>query len=132
MRRVILVCGPPGAGKTTFAKSLGLTVYDIDDECWGNSEAKFKAALRRLATQADAQAVVIRAGASLNARANATQLVQATEVKVITTPKAQCIERVIARNRPRPPLRVQIAAVTTWWERYRPDPVVAATTTREW
>lgn len=28
-RRAVLVCGPPGAGKTKLAHSLGLDVYDI-------------------------------------------------------------------------------------------------------
>ena len=48
MRRVVLICGPPGAGKTTLAKTLDLTVYDIDDPDW-ISEAQFRRAIASLA-----------------------------------------------------------------------------------
>lgn len=120
-RRVVLVCGPPGAGKTTLAKSLGLEVYDIDDPQWGNDEARFKAALEHLNRDLDAQAVVIRSGATRTARAKAAALIGATETRVVTTPEAECIKRVVARNRPRPPIKVQIAAVESWWMKYEPD-----------
>jgi len=119
-RRVVLVCGPPGAGKTTLAKSLGLEVYDLDDPQWGDSERLFKTHLRRLASDPSAHAVVIRAGATLTARAAAQALIQATEVTVVETPADECIRRVIERNRPRPPMNMQIAAVRRWWERYEP------------
>lgn len=128
MRRVVLVCGPPGAGKTTLAKSLGLTVYDIDDPQWDNNETRFKAALEHLNRDLDAQAVVIRSGATRTARAKAAALIGATETTVVTTPEAECIKRVVARNRPRPPLKVQIAAVKTWWTKYEPDTVNLVTT----
>ena len=121
MRRVVLVCGPPGAGKTTLAKSLGLQVYDIDDPQWGNDETRFRAALERLSRDLDAQAVVIRSGSTRTARAKAAALIGATETRVVTTPEAECIKRVVARNRPRPPLKVQIAAVKSWWMKYEPD-----------
>ena len=128
MRRVVLVCGPPGAGKTTLAKSLGLEVYDIDDPQWGNDEARFKRALERLNRDLEAQAVVIRSGATRTARAKAASLISATETTVVTTPEAKCIKRVVARNRPRPPLKVQIAAVKSWWMKYEPDTLESVTT----
>lgn len=128
VRRVVLVCGPPGAGKTTLARSLGLDVYDIDDERWGNSEHTFRRHLALLASNLDAQAVVIRAGATRTARAKASALIGATETIVVTTPEAECIKRVVARNRPRPPIKVQIAAVKTWWSRYEPDTLETVTT----
>lgn len=128
MRRVVLVCGPPGAGKTTLAKSLGLEVYDIDEPQWGNDETRFKAALERLNRDLEAQAVVIRSGATRTARAKAASLISATETTVVTTPEAECIKRVVARNRPRPPLKVQIAAVKSWWMKYEPDTLEPVTT----
>ncbi len=133
MRRVVLVCGPPGAGKTTHARSLDLPVFDIDDPQWEGSERLFRAALRELARDPAAQAVVIRSGATRTARSAAAALVGATEVQVIDTPAEVCVERVIARNRPRPPMRVQIAAVAAWWDRYEPDAeAFLGATSREW
>jgi shikimate kinase len=136
VRRVVLVCGPPGAGKTTLTKTLGLTVYDIDDPHWGNDERRFKANLELINQDLTAQAVVIRSGATRTARAKASALIGATEVTVITTPEAECVKRVIERNRPRPPLKVQIAAIKTWWAKYEPDDsepaIVSGVTVRDW
>lgn len=47
-RVVVLLCGPPGAGKTTIARQApGLTIYDRDDPLWDN-DTDFTAALTRL------------------------------------------------------------------------------------
>jgi len=67
-REVVLICGPPGAGKSTYARSTGLKVYDRDDPQW-TSERQFRQALERLRRDPSAQAAVIRSGATRSAAA---------------------------------------------------------------
>lgn len=116
-RRVVLLCGPPGAGKTTWARRSGLTVYDRDDHHW-RTEAHFAAAIKQLRHVPDAQAVVIRAGAAWRTRARTSTLIGATEVVVLDTAPEVCIRRIIARDRPG--IEKQIAGVRTWWAGYQP------------
>lgn len=117
-RRVVLVCGPPGAGKTSYAHTLGLEVYDLDDERWQGSDALFRAALVRVREDPKAQAVVIRTGATLSARQKAATMTGATECVVLDTPLQTCVRRIKERGRPTPPIPVQIKAAKDWWAKY--------------
>ena len=138
-RRVALICGPPGAGKTTLAHTLGLTVYDLDDPHWHGSERLFRDALRAVAQDPIAQAAVIRCAPTLSARSKAVHLCGATEVVVIDTDLQTCIERITQRGRA--DIRGQIAAAQNWWKTYEPGAATEAarrpmpaplTTSRAW
>lgn len=124
-RRVLLICGPPGAGKTTLAHQSGLTVYDVDDPHWNSSESLFKQAVGQLATDDGARGAVIRSAATLSARQAAANLCGATEVVVLATDLDTCIERIKGRNRPG--IKRQIAAAQDWWSKYEPGEVGVTT-----
>ena len=111
-RTVVLLCGPPGAGKTTAARASGLTIYDRDEPQW-TSDRHFGAALSALGRDPRARAVVIRSGATSTARATAARQVGATHVYVITgTDHASRITTRGRADRER-----TIAGVTRWLER---------------
>jgi hypothetical protein len=125
VRTVVLICGPPGAGKTTLAHQLaaaqGLTVYDRDDPLWAG-ERHFRAALALLGRNPTARAAVIRAGATRSARARAAALIGATDIKILAVSADECRRRVIARG-PRAKIRTatQLAAINRWWTSFQPD-----------
>lgn len=110
-RLVVVLCGPPGAGKTTAARSSGLEVFDRDDPQW-SGESDFRQALAELARDRTARAVVIRSGATSSARAKAAQLVNATHVFVLLADEAELKRRVRARGRA--DLVTGIASVPRW------------------
>lgn len=129
-RQVVVIFGPPGAGKTTHASTLGLPLYDQDDPHW-TSPRHFTAALDALGADPHAQAVVIRSGATPTSRTKTLTRCRATEHLILTTDLATCTHRIRTRGNPHP--YREIAAARDWWERYEPDPAPdLGTTSRPW
>lgn len=97
-RIVVVLCGPPGSGKTTVARMSGLEIFDRDDPKW-SGEGEFRAALRRIAADPHARAVVIRSGATSSARWTARRLVGATHCYLLRVDERTARGRVQARER---------------------------------
>ena len=113
-----MLCGPAGAGKTTTAEASGLEVFDRDDARW-ESERHFTAALRALADNPVARAVVIRTGATSSARRRARELVRATHCFVLVEPADVLRERV--RERRRADFVRGLASIDRWFEVFERD-----------
>lgn len=139
VRVVIVLCGPPGAGKTTAARASGLEVYDRDDPQW-TSEAHFSAALGNLGRDPDARAVVIRWAPRSRDRADVCAQVNATACYLLTEDRDTLARRINARNRPDAP--GTLAGIRRWFEAYDDRdhvpafpgwaPALGRRTSREW
>lgn len=114
-RQVVILCGPPGAGKTTAAVQSGLAIYDRDDPHW-HSEKHFTNALALIAADPNAQAVVIRSGATSSARARAAAMVNATHVFLMVADQRELVSRI--RKRDRNDAVQTIAGVTKWFKQH--------------
>lgn len=111
-RLVVVLCGPPGSGKTTIARQSGLDVYDQDDLQWTSVKA-FNEALAALRTTPTARAVVTRFCATSSARHKAASLVGATHVYLIDPGQDTCIGRV--KGRGRDAWRGEVQGVLRWY-----------------
>ena len=98
-RIVVLLCGPPGAGKTTAASKSDLDVYDFDDPRWEHSNRRFNRALHELSSDDTAHAVVIRWCPRSTDRARVARQVSATHVWVMTGNRRELATRIVRRNR---------------------------------
>lgn len=121
-RLVVVLFGPPGAGKSTTARASGLTVYDRDDPHW-SGEQHFRTALQHLGAMPGARAVVVRSGASSSARATTARMVGATYAYLLTAPRDELRRRLIDRRRP--DWRGTLLGVDRWHEQHDQDDGVA-------
>lgn len=145
MRRVVLIAGPPGAGKTTRARQLGLRVLDLDDVEWAGDDRRFRAALAALGRDRSADAVVIRSCATASAWRKTAALVGATSTELLNPGPDVCRRRITADSgrdyvaRTWSSVGSRLAGVTTWYSAHAADPwqparqpAAAPTPSRKW
>lgn len=123
-RLVVVLFGASGAGKTTIARSLPLQVFDRDDPEWfGRGETVFRSAIKQLAHDPKANAVVIRAGATSSARRRSLVDVGATHAFLVMPPKDVCHQQ--AGHRRRQDVRTSHASIETYYAGFDHDDQMA-------
>ncbi len=119
-RLVVVIFGPSGAGKTTIARTLPLQIFDRDDPQWfGKGEKVFREEIRKLAHNPQAQAVVIRAGATSSARHTSLVDVGATHAFLVLPSKDVCHHQ--AGHRRRQDVRTSHASIETYYAKFDHD-----------
>ena len=129
---VVLVCGPPGAGKTTHARERarpGDLVIDFDD-CleavggvrWDRRQALRKRAMARrdrlirsLSTRADGVAFLIVMAPTAAERAAWIEALGRGDTRVIATPADECRRRILTDPARADAREELLAAVDRWW-----------------
>lgn len=116
MRRVILVTGPPCAGKTTHVRQHAQPGDQVlDQDVLG--ARRMNQAMAALPAMTDGTAWVIRCAPGPRARRALAQRIGATELVHLVQPEPTLIHR--AARRPNP--RRHIAAVAKWFAAERAD-----------
>lgn len=118
-----LVTGPPGAGKTTYTKEHakdGDTVLDLDvlREQYGEAAKDVRKTLEEHVQSLPGDVWVIRTLADAQARTEATERLNASEVIVLETPADVCKQRLLERESDEAKRAELSSAVDNWWNQY--------------
>lgn len=128
-RRVVLVVGAPGAGKSTLAEQLARDegLRHLESEMFPGGG--FVEEATKLAGDQDARAVVVRCCATRDEQDHWETMIGATETVVLDVDPSECARRVAARRRPG--WRRELLAAKAWRER-RADGMTSTMTARDW
>jgi predicted kinase len=118
MRHVVLVTGPPCAGKTSYVRQHAQPGDLVLDRDALRGERQMRDGLHRVAEMRDGQAWVIRCLPDPAERAALAREIHADEVLVLLPPR----EQLSIRARARPYAAGEFAAIDRWLRRYRPLP----------
>lgn len=112
-RDVVLIVGPPGAGKTTTAQRIAAQrrLLHVEREQYPSDNA-YTHAVDTLAADPNARLVIVRTCMKPADEAAWQARVSATEVLVVTASDAELTRRIRARNRPQ--WRAEVAEAKRW------------------
>jgi len=120
-RAVTLICGPPGAGKTTLGLQLHRTTLDIGEMPPGTPQERMKLFGRmawRIGRDRNANVAVIRGAPTESDRTHQQGLCRPARTIIMLTDADECHRRIATRSRPGVDgrdLAGQHAAVDAWW-----------------
>jgi len=125
-RNVTLICGPPGAGKTTVGLRLHPRTLDIGELPPGTPRQRTRLFGRmawRIGRNPDANVAVIRGAPTQRERKHQQDLCHPSRTIIMLTDAATCHERVTKRNRTDAAqhgrgLQDQHGAIDEWWRRW--------------
>jgi thymidylate kinase len=123
-RKVTMICGPPGAGKTTLALQLHPATLDIGEMPAGSAYERMTAynrRARRIGRSNSADIAIVRGAPTPSKRDDLAKLTRPGATIIMLTPSELCHERIDKRNRAGVDgrdLEDQHAAVDEWWKLY--------------
>jgi shikimate kinase len=138
MSALTLVCGPPCAGKTTWANATGERVLDWDhvysqvsglpvhkryvDDPRISRDVESRFRLLFDANVATGAPLVVIRGAPERWQRGMYRRIHQARVVVLEVPVEECVRRLHASQRPLDVIAATEAGIRGWWARYQPSP----------